>query len=227
MARPCSLYPQHSAEPLVLTPHVWLDPELTEEKEPPGGVDWPSWLNPQHSTEPSVFNPQLWASPEVTEAKAFAGDRAEAGVDSTVTAGAEVGVLVGAGAVAVGPGVGAGLSLQAPMTAATAKTARAGSQGIRTEIRSFRLSPVMSCRVGITGRETAAACSSVSRLARRPTVTGCVRHPSLAGAKSHYWIVISDCPGLSAIPTIAPRSGRNRLRCRRGNAWCYQTSPLA
>ena len=102
MAWPSSLEPQHSTEPSVFTPHVWNKPALTEAKAPPGGVAWPSSLSPQHSTEPSVLARHVCKAPALTAAKAFVGDWAEPSVDSTVSVGAEVGVLVGTGAVAVG-----------------------------------------------------------------------------------------------------------------------------
>ena len=42
VARPYSSLPQQATEPSLLTPQVWLDPALTETKEPAGGVAWPS-----------------------------------------------------------------------------------------------------------------------------------------------------------------------------------------
>ena len=57
-AWPKSLLPQHPTEPSVLTPQAWPEPALSEAKEPPGGVAWPttlpseSLLNPQHLCNP-------------------------------------------------------------------------------------------------------------------------------------------------------------------------------
>ena len=95
--------PQHSTNPSVLIPQVWLPPALTEANEPSGGRAWPCTtlillgvaislggkvfphtaspilyvtLIPQHSTEPPVRTPQVWSPPALTEANSPDGGEA-------------------------------------------------------------------------------------------------------------------------------------------------------
>ena len=93
--------------PSSLTPHVWNPLALIEEKEPPGGLDWPSKSFPQHSTVPSGLTPHVWNSPALTDMKVFPVDRpvstsdlavlnaADSGVSVSVEADSEIGKEVG------------------------------------------------------------------------------------------------------------------------------------
>ena len=64
-----SRLPQHATAPSVLIPQAWLDPALTDMKEPPGGEDSPTVSSPQHTIEPSALIPQVKYSPALTELK--------------------------------------------------------------------------------------------------------------------------------------------------------------
>ena len=84
-------------------------PTLTEAKEPPGGVAWPTLLSPQQTTEPSVFTPHVCSCPALTEEKGMEGCSVAAGTvvacGAVVAAGADVATGAAGASVAAGTAV--------------------------------------------------------------------------------------------------------------------------
>lgn len=60
----------------VLRPQLWLAPELTATKAPPGGSTWPKRLSPQHARVWSVLIAQLWLPPPLRARKVPLGGSA-------------------------------------------------------------------------------------------------------------------------------------------------------